>query len=202
MFASRGSFVSDPFSLLRQQIGSVFDQFGMQGVPSTGQIEDFSSAGQPSKGQSGQEQQSTAMASPAAGLSSALSPLLPSSLTRLVPQLKLDVVEQPDKYVLHCEAPGVKREQLRLTVEDGVLTVTAEKRDEHEERKDDKGYRVLRREIGYGTVTRSIRLPRDSRPDDVRARFDNGVLEIEIPRRPPAEKEDKDKESKGSINIQ
>ena len=47
---------------------------------------------------------------------------------------------------------------------------------------DERGFRNHRREIGYGTVTRAIRLPRDAKAEDVKAKFENGILEVDIPK--------------------
>lgn len=87
---------------------------------------------------------------------------------------------------------------IRLNVENGLLTVSAEKRDENEDRRDDRGFRWLRREISYGTVTRAIRLPPDAKPEEVQARFSDGVLEVEVPRRAESQKE----KEKANVNIQ
>ena len=100
----------------------------------------------------------------------------------LAPLCSSAVHGRPEKYVVHAEMPGVKKDDIRLNVEDGVLTISAEKRDEHEEqRQEQRGWRTLRREIAYGTVTRAIRLPPDAKADAVNARFQDGVLEVVPP---------------------
>ena len=89
----------------------------------------------------------------------------------------------------------MKKDNIRLNVDGGLLTVTAEKRDESEDRKEERGVRILRREIGYGTVTRAIRLPPDAKAEEVRAKFNDGVLEVEVPR-------SAEKKEKANVDIQ
>jgi|RhiMetdeSRZDD1v2_1073273.scaffolds.fasta_scaffold337222_2 HSP20 family protein len=93
--------------------------------------------------------------------------------------LALDVSRDAD--ALHVEAalPGVKPDDVQITVENGTLTIAAESRDERTE-KNDEG-EVLVREIRRGSLSRSITLPTGLEPDKANATFENGVLRLDIP---------------------
>ena len=93
--------------------------------------------------------------------------------------LPLDISR--DANALHVEAalPGVKPEDVEITVENGTLTIAAESRDERTE-KDEQG-EVLVQEIRRGSVSRSITLPTGLEPEKANATFDNGVLRLDIP---------------------
>jgi HSP20 family protein len=93
--------------------------------------------------------------------------------------LPLDVTR--DANALHVEAalPGVKPEDVQITVENGTLTISAESRAEREE-KNDQG-EVLLQEIRRGSMSRSVTLPTGLEPDKASATFENGVLRLDIP---------------------
>jgi HSP20 family protein len=93
--------------------------------------------------------------------------------------LPVDVTR--DGNALHVEAslPGVKPEDVQITVENGTLTIAAESRDERTE-KNDEG-EVLVQEIRRGSVSRSITLPTGLEPDKANATFEHGVLRLDIP---------------------
>lgn len=90
----------------------------------------------------------------------------------------VDVIEENDKIVVKVEAPGVDEKNLRVTFEDGQLTVTGERQFE---RRDDRNYHRIER--AYGTFTRSFTLPRSVDGNQIGANYRNGVLEIEIPKK-------------------
>ena len=90
----------------------------------------------------------------------------------------LDVVESKDAYNIDVEVPGLRPEDINVTVDRGMLTVQGERRSEEE--KGDRSYhRVERR---YGSFRRSISLPGDVDASRVQATYDNGVLRLEIPK--------------------
>ena len=93
--------------------------------------------------------------------------------------LPVDVTR--DGNALHVEAvlPGVKPEDVRITVENGTLTIAADSRAERTEKNDDG--EVLVREIRRGSLSRSITLPNGLEPDKANATFENGVLRLDIP---------------------
>src|SRR6266511_4724113 len=90
----------------------------------------------------------------------------------------LDVVESKDAYNIDVEVPGLRPEDINVTVDRGMLTVQGERRSEEE--KGDRSYhRVERR---YGSFRRSISLPGDVGASRVPANHDNGVLPLEVPK--------------------
>lgn len=92
----------------------------------------------------------------------------------------VDVSEDGDGYHIHAELPGVKREDVALTVEDGVLSI----RGKRESRREEGGgaLKFHRVERAYGSFARSFRLPEDADADAVSAVFRDGVLEVLLPR--------------------
>jgi HSP20 family protein len=90
----------------------------------------------------------------------------------------MDVSETENEVRICAELPGVKEEDVDLTLNDDVLTIRGEKKFE---RKDDReNYHFLER--SYGSFQRSLRLPYPVNPDEVRADFENGVLTVSIPK--------------------
>ena len=90
----------------------------------------------------------------------------------------MDLVETADHYVLRADLPGLSDEDVTIQLEDNVLTISGERKTNHEDRPE--GYYRLER--GFGTFTRSLTLPDGVDPDSVQAHFDRGVLEIRIPK--------------------
>src|SRR4051812_8124190 len=97
-------------------------------------------------------------------------------LRRWVPAM--DLVETEGHFVLKAYLPGLGEDDVNLEVEDGVLTVSGERKAEHEEKKE--GY--YRVERAFGAFRRSLTLPDGVDPEAVRASVDRGVLEIRIPK--------------------
>jgi HSP20 family protein len=90
----------------------------------------------------------------------------------------MDLLETDDDLVLRADLPGLSEDDVNIEVEDNVLTITGERKAEHEERKE--GY--YRVERASGSFTRSLTLPEGIDPEKVRANFDRGVLEVRIPK--------------------
>ena len=109
-------------------------------------------------------------------LFSNLTPANGSSLRRWIPAM--DLVESGDEFVLRADLPGLTDDDVNIEVEDRVLTVSGERKSEREERKD--GYYRLER--ASGSFSRTLRLPEGIDPDAVKASFENGVLEVRIPK--------------------
>jgi len=91
----------------------------------------------------------------------------------------LDVWETDDEVVYAFDLPGIPEEKITVEVEDGMLTVSAERAREQEV-KEDRFYRYERR---FGTFTRTIGLPQGVGDKDISAQYRNGVLEVHV-RRP------------------
>ena len=90
----------------------------------------------------------------------------------------VDVVETGDGYELKAEVPGIKKEDIRISFEGGLLTLKGEKKQENEE-KNRNYYKVERL---YGRFERSFRLPEGIKADAIKARYDSGVLTVAIPK--------------------
>lgn len=93
----------------------------------------------------------------------------------------VDIAETPEAYTLHAELPSMKKEDIKLTVEDGVLTLTGERKLEREEK--NKTYHRVER--SYGRFQRSFTLPTAVDETKVAASYDNGVLNVLIPKAAP-----------------
>jgi HSP20 family protein len=93
-----------------------------------------------------------------------------------------DLVEEGDHYVLRADVPGVSEDDVKVELEDNVLTISGERKSEHEQRKN--GY--YRIERASGRFARSLTLPEGVDAASIKARFENGVLEVSIPK--PAER--------------
>ncbi|HWE49237.1 MAG TPA: Hsp20/alpha crystallin family protein [Bryobacteraceae bacterium] len=89
----------------------------------------------------------------------------------------IEVAEHDGNYVVHAELPGLKPEEVKVELRDNALTIEGERQSQHEEKQGG----VHRSERRYGRFYRSIPLPEGVNPDQVNARFDNGVLEITAP---------------------
>ncbi len=99
-----------------------------------------------------------------------------NSLRRWVPAM--DLVETEDHFVLRADLPGLSEDDINIEFENNVLTISGERKAEHEEKKE--GY--YRVERAFGAFRRSLTLPEGINPDAMQASFDKGVLEVRIPK--------------------
>jgi HSP20 family protein len=99
-----------------------------------------------------------------------------NTLRRWMPPM--DLVETDDHFVLRADLPGLAEGDVSIEVEDNVLTVSGERKAEHETTKE--GYHRVER--AFGTFSRSLTLPDGVDAEAVTASFDRGVLEIRIPK--------------------
>ena len=90
----------------------------------------------------------------------------------------LDISEQKDAYVVSVELPGIKPEQIDITLEDGLLTLSGE-RSFQQESSEQQFHRVERR---YGSFRRSITLPSQVQANAIEAHFEDGVLTVRVPK--------------------
>jgi len=90
----------------------------------------------------------------------------------------MDLVETEDDFVLRADLPGLTEKDVNIELEDNVLTISGERKAEHEERKE--GY--YRIERASGSFSRTLTLPEGVDPQKVQANFDRGVLEVRIPK--------------------
>jgi len=97
------------------------------------------------------------------------------------PGMKIDVIEEKQRYVVTAEVPGFNKEDLKVSIDDNnILSISGEKK--HEVKEEDKERRFLRLERSYGFTSRSLRLPRGVHAGEMSAKFENGVLKLCIPR--------------------
>ncbi|MDP4094241.1 MAG: Hsp20/alpha crystallin family protein [Bacillota bacterium] len=91
--------------------------------------------------------------------------------------MKADIRETEKEYILDVELPGVKKEDIRLELRDGVLTVGIENNEEINEEKD----RYIRKERRYGSYSRSFQVD-NVRNEDVSAKYNDGILTVTLPK--------------------
>ncbi|MBL0168971.1 MAG: Hsp20/alpha crystallin family protein [Propionivibrio sp.] len=96
------------------------------------------------------------------------------------PSIRMDVSEQPEAFVVHAEMPGVKKEDIHVQVDGNQVTIAAEVKQEKEVK---EGERVLRSERYFGKVSRSFQLAQDIDDTKAAARFNEGVLELTLPKK-------------------
>ena len=99
-----------------------------------------------------------------------------STMRRWMPAM--DLVESDDHFVLRADLPGMSEDDVKIELEDGTLSLSGERKAEHEAR--EEGY--YRVERAFGSFSRSLTLPKGVDPEGVTASFDRGVLEIRVPK--------------------
>ena len=92
--------------------------------------------------------------------------------------MKVDIKETEKEYVVEAEIPGVKKENIKLELDDDVLTI----RVEHKEQIDEEGVNYIRKERKTASVSRSFCVG-NVNPEGVTASYDNGVLKVVLPKR-------------------
>jgi HSP20 family protein len=95
---------------------------------------------------------------------------------------QVDIVEKTDHYEIKADLPGVKKEDLKVNLENGVLSIEASHKEEKSEEKDGK---VIRKERRTGCFMRSFSLGENVQDKDIKANFKDGVLTIEAPKFKP-----------------
>jgi HSP20 family protein len=89
----------------------------------------------------------------------------------------VDIEHKEKEYVLKADIPGLKKEDIKVTIENGSLTLKGERKSEHEENKNN----YHRIERTYGTFQRSFKIPEGLTEKQIKAKYDDGVLELTIP---------------------
>ncbi|MHB1224019.1 MAG: Hsp20/alpha crystallin family protein [Gemmatimonadaceae bacterium] len=90
---------------------------------------------------------------------------------------QIETLERDDSLVLRADLPGIDRNDIHVDLEEGILTLSGERRQQHEERHEG----VYRSERSYGSFYRAIPLPDGVEEDRIAATYENGVLEVVIP---------------------
>ena len=94
-------------------------------------------------------------------------------------QIKIDISEDDKAYTVHAEIPGVKKEDIHVTIDGNQVAISAEVKNEKEVK---EGEKVLRSERYYGKVSRAFTLGQDVDEASAQAKYDNGVLELRLPK--------------------
>ena len=99
-----------------------------------------------------------------------------------LPRMKVDIKEKNGAYLVLAEAPGVRKDDIHVTIDAAQVTITAEIKQEKEE----KDERTLHAERVYGQMTRSFSLPQEVDESKAEAKFKDGVLELTLPKKQAA----------------
>ncbi|CAB1370596.1 Hsp20/alpha crystallin family protein [Denitratisoma oestradiolicum] len=97
-----------------------------------------------------------------------------------MPSVKIDVKEQEKAYVVHAELPGINKEDIHVNIDGSMVSISAERKQEKEVK---EGERVLRTERYFGKVSRSFQLGQEIDDNKARAKFNDGVLELTLPKK-------------------
>ena len=103
--------------------------------------------------------------------------------------MRTDVKEKEDSYELEIDLPGYKKENVKAQLKDGYMTITAEAKKDTDEKDEDGKY--IRREKYYGTCSRSFYVGKNVTEEDIKAKFEDGVLKVTVPKKQAKPKEDK-----------
>ena len=90
----------------------------------------------------------------------------------------VDIIEDNDKYTVKAELPGMKLEDINITLLGGELTLRGEKKCEYKEKKSD----VLKVERSYGSFSRTFSVPSEVKEDAIGATYHDGILEVTLPK--------------------
>lgn len=109
-------------------------------------------------------------------------PLMRGSM-EMEPQIKMDVKEMDGEYRIDAEIPGVKKDDIHVTIDDRRVSISAEVKQEKEVK---EGERLIRCERSYGMTSRSFNLADEVDQSKVQAKYNNGILELTLPKKPGA----------------
>ena len=98
-------------------------------------------------------------------------------------QVKIDVKESPEAYTVTAELPGVPRDDIHVTIDGGMVTISAEVKQQDAQ---SEGEKVLRSERYYGQISRSLSLPVDIDKTKAKAKYGDGVLNLTLPKQAAA----------------
>lgn len=99
------------------------------------------------------------------------------------PQIKVEVSEEDKAYRIKAEIPGVKKEDIQVSVDGNRVSISAEVKKETEEK---KGNKIIRSERYYGMVSRSFLLDEEVDQGGAQAKYTDGVLDLTLPKKPGA----------------
>lgn len=96
----------------------------------------------------------------------------------------VNITENNNHYLVSLAAPGLKKEDFKIDMEENTITISSEK----EERKEEKDEKYTRKEYSYSSFSRSFALPEDVKQEAIEAKYEDGVLNIKLPRKENAKK--------------
>ena len=108
--------------------------------------------------------------------------------------MRTDIEEKDNNYELAIDLPGMKKDNVKISLEDGYLTIHAKQESKNDEK--DKHGKSIRRERYYGEASRSFYVGDEVKEEDIKAKFEDGTLKIEVPK-----KENKQIKNKKYIEI-
>ncbi|KAI7837974.1 hypothetical protein COHA_008277 [Chlorella ohadii] len=122
----------------------------------------------------------------------ALAPLEGQAGTQLATRgVPIDVVEKDNAFEVKADLPGVKKEDIKVTVDKDVLRINVERSEEKKEEQEGQGLKWHRYERSSQFVGRALRMPENANLDGIRARYENGVLMLDVPKKEQAKEETK-----------
>ena len=105
--------------------------------------------------------------------------------------MRTDIKENDNGYELHIDLPGYRKEDVKAELKDGYMTISAETKKDNDS-KDDNG-KYIRRERYYGTCSRSFYVGEDVTQEDIKAKFEDGILKLFVPKKEAAPKVEESK---------
>lgn len=93
-----------------------------------------------------------------------------------------NIIENPDSFQLELAAPGLKKNDFKIHLENNVLTISSEVEDE----KTEEGKNYTRKEFHYGSFSRSFTLPKSIDLDKIKADYENGIMKVVLPKKEEA----------------
>ncbi len=90
----------------------------------------------------------------------------------------VNIIDNEKDFVLEVAAPGIKKDEFNINLENNVLTISREVKEEKEEKNDN----YTRREFSYGSFSRSFTLPKTIRHEDIKADYNEGILRVTLPK--------------------
>ena len=105
------------------------------------------------------------------------------SLSRGVSVPAVNIKEEDDKFLVTLAVPGVNKEDIKLNVENGMMTVSSQMKEEKKDKKKDK---YSRYEYNFSSFSRSFSLPENADSEDIKAKYENGELKIELQKKEKA----------------
>jgi HSP20 family protein len=97
-----------------------------------------------------------------------------------ISSMKVDITENDNAFVLKADLPGVKKEDIKVTFKDGLLTIEAESKQEHQSK---EGEKVWTMERSFSKKVRSFNFDKRINDEAIKASYENGVLSLELPKK-------------------